>query len=811
MGGKPFGTTYLSIGIILLFVGTSLLSSLNEHPSSTAAQTGNIRDPPPDEEWNRTYRILSDGRAEGKCIQATPDGGYIVTGYAGYGYWYDTYLLKVDNQGNELWNRSFGNQSIARYNDGNWVEVTSDNGYIIVGDNCRIYSKEGTTQPTRTEDDTLKKRRTDQQFYAFDNMYPVRSVWFNPTNPGTFHYIGYSTAGGYICAGTWADETWYVCEYYGGFYTVDSTTGDMTLIGETIQLNGLGYVDSSGIMYGCDSTNLYIIDMSSGATTLVGPMNNAGTMIDMAADSFGNAYGVDSIDHNLYSINLQTGAATIIGPTDLSFDYAGLGYDKDNDVLYLSAYVNGGGQFYTVDLNTGHATLIGPFQDYDEVEGLAIPYDGVWYHYDWRAWLIKTDANGNEEWNKTYALGQGLGQASGSCVKQTQDGGYIITGSDAGHLLLIKTDGLGNELWNRTYYGNYTIGISLALTSDGGYIVTGTNTYRLLLMKTDGNGTVEWKKEYFNNSWPGNSGNRVQQTDDGGYIICGNTFQVGTSNSDILLMKTDGNGGEQWNRTFGGTEWDWGSSVIQTTDGDFILGGTRGYLPQDMTDKFWLIRTHSDGTVVWDHFYLPSLSARCYCLQQTPDDSIIASGSIDFESGPWCVILKLKGDNQPPSSSPIEGPRWGVVNESYPFSIHTTDPEGDSLFCKWDWGDGNTSDWLGPYPSNETITMIHAWLKIGSYGFRVKLKDLYGHESIWSETQIITVGEPKYAFLYGRYGNTTTEGDFRIIDAVNLWMLRFRPLQSLHFTAGEKIPFLMNKSIAFTTQHFIIGLVDAMI
>jgi hypothetical protein len=798
------------IGIILLFVGSCVHPSGGDVLVSKDTANVSITDPPPDEEWNRTYYIPSERYAEGNCIQVTPDSGYIVTGDAGYGYWHDVYLLRVDNQGNELWNRTYGNQNIDRYDRGNWVEVTSDQGYIIVGNNCRIYSKEQQTESLQQNDDvfvndlthrryaqwygsadernagSLSTGREDQQIYGFDNMYPARSIWFNSTTPASLHFIGYSTADWYICAGTWAHDTWYVCQYYGGLYTVDPTTGDMTFIGQTIPLNGLGYMDISGIMYGCDNTNLYRVDPGSGATTLVGPMNNAGIMIDMAADSFGNAYGVDSVDHNLYSIDLSTGAATIIGSTGVSFEYAGMGFDKANNILYLSAYTSMG-ELYSLDLSTGQATLIGPFQYGDEVEGLAIPYDGVWYQYDRKVWLIKTDANGHEEWNKTFAFNEGFGHAIGTCVKQTRDGGYIITGSDAGCLLLLKTDGVGNLLWNRTYYGPYTTGISLALTLDGGYIVTGQNWYRLLLMKTDENGSLEWEKEFFNNSWPGSSGNHVVQASDGGYLISGATFLDGEYNTDMLLMKTDENGTAQWVRTFGGTEWDWGSSVFETTDGDLILGGTRGLLPVDMTYRFWLIRTHFDGSVVWDQFYLPSQSAHCYCLQQTLDHSIIACGAVNVETEPQCVILKLRSDNQPPSPSTIDGPYWGVIEEEYSFSVLGMDAEGDLVYCTWDWGDGNTTGWLGPYPPNETIMLSHQWNQTGRFDIRVKLKDWFGHESQWSTPHEFNAGALTQAVLFGRYTNLSDTGNQILFEAQNIRIFSIVPFQFIHFTNGEMI------------------------
>lgn len=115
--------------------------------------------------------------------------------------------------------------------------------------------------------------------------------------------------------------------------------------------------------------------------------------------------------------------------------------------------------------------------------------------------------------------------------------------------------------------------------------------------------------------------------------------------------------------------------------------------------------------------------------------------------------------NNPPIPPHIYGPENGIIHTEYRFSTDAiTDPDGDLLYCIWDWGDGTMSEWLGPYPSGQIISEPHIWTDAGVYEIRAKLKDSYGTESNWSDPHSIIIIEntpPDVPVITGpTYGKT---------------------------------------------------------
>ncbi len=247
--------------------------------------------------------------------------------------------------------------------------------------------------------------------------------------------------------------------------------------------------------------------------------------------------------------------------------------------------------------------------------------------------LIKTDPNGNCDWQKTFG---GSADDYGYSVQQTSDGGYIITGwtssfgSGDYDVYLIKTEPNGNEKWQKTFGGSQKDrGYSVKQTNDGGYIIVGrTESYGagildVYLIKTDPNGDSQWQKTFGGSSW--DEGSSVQQTTDGGYIIAGLTMSFGAGNVDFYLIKTDPNGDKKWQKTFGGNNRDWGESVQQTTDGGYIISGFTQSYGAGGCDVY-LIKTDPNGNLQWQKTFGGSDDEQGYSIRQTSDGGFIIAG-----------------------------------------------------------------------------------------------------------------------------------------------------------------------------------------
>ena len=341
---------------------------------------------------------------------------------------------------------------------------------------------------------------------------------------------------------------------------------------------------------------------------------------------------------------------------------------------------------------------------------------------DYNVWLVKTDSHGNEEWDMTYGGGgndrafyveqtsdegyivvgykefdrgggawdadlwlfkvkpdaQGPGvmdwerlygesgiDEEGYCVRCTDDGGYIITGSkvDSGAgfdcLWLIKTDAAGNldPAWNsnpNTFWGTATTyGACVSQTEpDNGYIAAGASyldtSHDAYLIKTDGAGSLSpmWATNplAFGAADEPDYAYYVQQTFDGGYILAGETRSFGAAGMDALVIKLDayGNLDSQWEtnpKTFhspndsGGH--DRANCIQQASDGGYVLAGMTHGNDQDA----WLVKMDASGNMLWEKYFGGDGHDEASSVRETVDGGYILAGMTNSYPGGFNMYL----------------------------------------------------------------------------------------------------------------------------------------------------------------------------
>ncbi len=332
------------------------------------------------------------------------------------------------------------------------------------------------------------------------------------------------------------------------------------------------------------------------------------------------------------------------------------------------------------------------------------------------------------QWEKTFG---GSDEDWGYSVQQTTDGGFIIAGTThsfgAGSydVYLVKTDSAGNLLWQKTFGGSDNdFGYSVQQTSDGGFIIAGeTSSFGagssdVYLVKTDSAGNLLWQKTFGGSNW--DSSYSVQQTSDGGFIIAGYTWSFGAGSGDVYLVKTDSAGSLLWQKTFGGSDNDFGHSVQQTSDGGFIIAGETGAFvtgsPEFYLYDVYLAKTDSAGNLLWQKTFGGSGDDSGYSVQQTSDGGFIIAGyTWSFGAGSSDVYLiktdsagnllwqkTFGGSNRDSSYSVQQTSDGGFIIAGYTMSFGAgssdvyfikTDSSGNSLWQKT-FGGGNSDGGL---------------------------------------------------------------------------------------------------------------------
>ena len=308
-----------------------------------------------------------------------------------------------------------------------------------------------------------------------------------------------------------------------------------------------------------------------------------------------------------------------------------------------SGFILGG---YSSSTNTGDKTEVG----------------SGWEDY----WVVKLNSIGGIEWQNTIG-GNEIDRLFS--INQTSDSGYILGGYSSSGLSgdktemavgndywIIKIDADGNIIWQNTIGGSGDDLLSVVQQSPTGYLIGGYTTSGVSGDKTDGNfgnydfwvlkldisGNIVWQKTF-----GGDNEDRlydIYQTFDGGSVICGSSLSGITGNKtepnnggkDYWVIKLDSIGNILWQNTIGGNFDDIPKSIQQTSDGEYIIGGTSSSdIFGDKTESsigafgsndFWVLKLDISGNIVWQNTIGGSSSDNLLDIQEAFDSGFILAG-----------------------------------------------------------------------------------------------------------------------------------------------------------------------------------------
>ena len=380
-----------------------------------------------------------------------------------------------------------------------------------------------------------------------------------------------------------------------------------------------------------------ILLASTGARPALGAISHHNTWV--------RTYGGSGIEQG-YSVHQTSDGGFIVAGSTNSSGAGGsdawlIRLDPSGQVIWQKAYGTVGEEFAVGAQQTSDGGFV--------VSGFTGPVG-----FAGNAWIFKTDATGNVQWQNMYG-------GFGCCLlpmQQTSDNGFIVAGftdnSGMGDVQVLRLNSTGAVMWARTY-GNPTAfdaAFSLQTMPDGGFVVAGiTNGYAVngliagdfWVFKIDATGDIVWQHAY------GGSGAdyaiSMAKTSDNGLIVAGWTNSFGAGGNDAWLLRLDNSGGVIWQKAYGGTGDDMASTVEQTSDGGFIVAGSTNSSGAGGQDA-WLFKLNPKGNIVWQKTYGGPADDHAISAQQTTDGGfVVAATTSSFGNGNSDIwILKLKQD-----------------------------------------------------------------------------------------------------------------------------------------------------------------------
>ncbi len=569
--------------------------------------------------WDKTF----GGNNNESIIQliAAADGGYLLGGYSNsdvsgdkteanrgaQDYW----LVKIDNTGNKLWDKTIGTNDATigenhNYDNSLRALLAADGGVFVVG-----------TSPAGIDGDKTQASRGGLDYWIVKLDANGSKLWdksLGGNKDDVFGKIITNRDGSYILAGT----------------SFSGVSGDKTEDSRgqadywVVKLNADGTKIWDKTLGGNQDDSFRDIISADGGYIVAGTSAS-----DISGDKTEASRGGAAEHQDYWVVKLDE-----IGKKLWDKRYGSFGDDDLHAIIALAdnSYVLGG-----VARFPG-----GPGGDMSGTE-----IDEELEYKESVVWLIKIQEKTTAppvaaSWNLRYG---GSSTDRFTSVIKTSDGGYLSGGySNSGvsgdksqaskggfDYWIVKTDANGAKLWDKTYGGSSDDFLARIIsTKDGGYILAGSSKSGIggdktaasrgdqdyWIVKIDGAGIKQWDKAY------GGSGfedfRKVNQLSDGGYLLAGQSnsplsgdkSQESRGVTDYWVVRISSNGTKLWDQRYGGTNHDYLETFTKTSDGGYLLAGSSASgFSGDKTQgtkgsrDYWLVKIDAQGKKVWDKAY----------------------------------------------------------------------------------------------------------------------------------------------------------------------------------------------------------------
>jgi uncharacterized delta-60 repeat protein len=613
--------------------------------------------------WTKT--IGGSGNDFASSIIQSSDGGYVIAGnthsFGAIGA--DFYVVKLDSSGNVVWTKTIGVNGGVTYDDiANSIIQSSDGGYVVAGWIYNIGSihdiyvmkldSGGNVQWTKT----INWGGWDQAWsiiQSSDGGYVVAG-WSDSFGIRDFYVVKLDSSGNVVwtkrIGGSGQDYAYSIIQSSDGGYAIVGYTQSFGAGGRdmyVVKLDSSGNVEWTKTIGGINDDGAYsIIQSSDGGYVVVGLTQSFGAggwdiyVVKLAPDGTLGCH--DSFQNPSISSGgtetFQTPSSSYVSPLSSFVSPVSYSLATTDIALCIPTFAERIGGISDDFANSIIQSSDGGYV----VAGYTNSFGGSYDFY-----VVKLYSSGSVAWTKTIG---GSGDDQANSVVQSSDGSYVVAGyttsfgAGGADMYVVKLGSGGNVQWTKTIGGgDDDFANSVIQSSDGGYVIAGytqsfgAGGYDMYVVKLDSNGNVVWTKTIGGSN--SDVANSIVQSSDGGYVVAGETLSFGASGRDIYVVKLDSSGNIVWTKTIGGSWDDFANSVIQSSDGGYVIAGYTQSFGASWYD-IYVVKLDSSGNVIWSKTIGGGDADVAYSIIQSSDGGYIVIGRTQsFGAGGYDVYV----------------------------------------------------------------------------------------------------------------------------------------------------------------------------